>query len=529
MKKIIISLFVAVSLVSPALASAAPTAATVSNSTTVAPSCVVITRTIYPGARSDEVSKLQSVLNAKGYLDSTPTGFFGAMTSAALKKFQADNKLETTGSVGPRTRALIQSASCATTSVAPVVSIAPVKPAPATDSVAGTAVASPIIVAVNPTTPKTKPIANDGAGIDGIVVPNVLVDNFVATFGPSPIDGHVRGGMAMFSFTLTNNSKGTISVSKIPSLAVGTSTEGSAGTPAVASSTLSMFGTKPFVVEGDTGFNPTSGSWVVLPGTTRQFTFYGFLDNTNGVAGIRYFRITNINYTDAEGNARSFTKGIPTNLVVSPWLEGGSAANPGPVVNSIGLRVENASASFEPVDAPTTSNENVIRLATAGTVTFKFTAVSTGNKPIYISKLPRFAAGVWMDGAIGAVNDASTVLTDMTVSPEAMTGDKATGWMSGSYIVPAGTSREFTMTGHVNNANGVAGLHTFKVTQINFGSSPQGSLQLSSVATPDLSISMTLGNQAPSAGGNSGGSINGGDSNANNVAPAPVVAPQTNE
>ncbi len=60
-----------------------------------------------------EVSALQDLLQSEGYLNSNPSGFFGLMTLAAVKKFQAAHSISPTGYVGPLTRAWIESASCA--------------------------------------------------------------------------------------------------------------------------------------------------------------------------------------------------------------------------------------------------------------------------------------------------------------------------------------------------------------------------------------------------------------------------------
>ncbi len=59
-----------------------------------------------------DVSALQDFLQAKGYLNSEPTGFFGAMTLQAVKKFQQANSINPTGFVGSLTRAKIKELSC---------------------------------------------------------------------------------------------------------------------------------------------------------------------------------------------------------------------------------------------------------------------------------------------------------------------------------------------------------------------------------------------------------------------------------
>src|SRR3989344_3132848 len=61
---------------------------------------------------NDEVSLLQDFLQTNGYLDSSPTGFFGLLTFAAVKKFQTASAIEPTGFVGPLTRGKINLLTC---------------------------------------------------------------------------------------------------------------------------------------------------------------------------------------------------------------------------------------------------------------------------------------------------------------------------------------------------------------------------------------------------------------------------------
>ena len=69
---------------------------------------------------NNEVSALQDFLQNAGYLQTSPTGFFGLMTLSSVKKFQSSNNISPTGFVGPLTRAKINSLSCGTTTVIPV-------------------------------------------------------------------------------------------------------------------------------------------------------------------------------------------------------------------------------------------------------------------------------------------------------------------------------------------------------------------------------------------------------------------------
>jgi peptidoglycan hydrolase-like protein with peptidoglycan-binding domain len=66
-------------------------------------------------SRGSAVSKLQGILRSGGYMQISPTGFFGTITQAALKSFQGENGLNITGLVDDATlQALGQSGSCTT-------------------------------------------------------------------------------------------------------------------------------------------------------------------------------------------------------------------------------------------------------------------------------------------------------------------------------------------------------------------------------------------------------------------------------
>lgn len=59
-----------------------------------------------------EVSALQEYLASQGFLDSEPTGYFGGLTLRAVKSLQSSVGIESTGFVGPLTRAKIRELSC---------------------------------------------------------------------------------------------------------------------------------------------------------------------------------------------------------------------------------------------------------------------------------------------------------------------------------------------------------------------------------------------------------------------------------
>ncbi len=76
--------------------------------------CLNLPATLWAGntKTSKDVVTLQTFLNAKGYLQVAPTGYFGSLTLKAVKKFQTENNITSNGIVGPLTRGKIKSLSC---------------------------------------------------------------------------------------------------------------------------------------------------------------------------------------------------------------------------------------------------------------------------------------------------------------------------------------------------------------------------------------------------------------------------------
>jgi len=75
--------------------------------------CRIINRTLSQGTEGDDVHDLQEFLHEEGFLSASSTGFFGAMTQAALQKWQGAQGLDSVGIVGPQTRDRIR-ARCGT-------------------------------------------------------------------------------------------------------------------------------------------------------------------------------------------------------------------------------------------------------------------------------------------------------------------------------------------------------------------------------------------------------------------------------
>lgn len=91
--------------------STTPTSTPVSATTTSCSAPVVITRALDIGATGSDVTALQNFLVAKSYLNTTPTGYFGNLTHAAVAAFQTAQGFDPVGGVGPLTRAKIASLS----------------------------------------------------------------------------------------------------------------------------------------------------------------------------------------------------------------------------------------------------------------------------------------------------------------------------------------------------------------------------------------------------------------------------------
>lgn len=65
--------------------------------------------TMYPGDSGDDIKEMQDRLAQLGYFEGTSTGYFGSITTNAVKCFQETNGLSTDGVVGKNTRRLLYS------------------------------------------------------------------------------------------------------------------------------------------------------------------------------------------------------------------------------------------------------------------------------------------------------------------------------------------------------------------------------------------------------------------------------------
>ena len=83
--------------------------------------CTILTQNLSHGATNSnsgfQVTSLQNFLYASSYLSVSPTGRYGDLTVAAVKKFQSVAGVNSIGVVGPATRAAIKKISCSTSTI----------------------------------------------------------------------------------------------------------------------------------------------------------------------------------------------------------------------------------------------------------------------------------------------------------------------------------------------------------------------------------------------------------------------------
>jgi polysaccharide biosynthesis protein PslG len=144
----------------PAPAATAPATTSISTpDSTPAPTstpAINYDRNLTIGDSGTDVSSLQSDLITQGYLSvASPTGYFGQLTAAALRKWQASSGLPATGYFGMLSRndmkAIQQSESAAAAPIATPPTVPPLTTSPAT----------------SPTSPPTPPVVSDSGGGGG--------------------------------------------------------------------------------------------------------------------------------------------------------------------------------------------------------------------------------------------------------------------------------------------------------------------------------------------------------------------------
>ena len=92
-------------------------------------------------------------------------------------------------------------------------------------------------------------------------------------------------------------------------------------------------------------------------------------------------------------------------------------------------------------------------------VAYQFGLTNTSNNDLFVSTSTAAFVGTSTTGTVGS----STLATIQTVSPSTLSGDT-----SAAYVIPAGATRTFTITGAIRGATGQSGVN-LKVVQINYG------------------------------------------------------------
>lgn len=70
--------------------------------------CTLLERNLSQGVRGEDVRGLQEFLREQGYLNAEASGYFGALTSEAVRKWQSAQGVDAVGIIGPKTRAYIK-------------------------------------------------------------------------------------------------------------------------------------------------------------------------------------------------------------------------------------------------------------------------------------------------------------------------------------------------------------------------------------------------------------------------------------
>ena len=127
---------------------------------------VVLTFNLHLGSTdavtNGEVSKLQQFLAKDNaiYPEGLVTGYFGSLTEAALKRWQAKNGIQSVGAAGPVTREAIKKATATTTPS--ITATATVAPALASTSTVATSTAATSTVATSTPPASTPPVSTLG-------------------------------------------------------------------------------------------------------------------------------------------------------------------------------------------------------------------------------------------------------------------------------------------------------------------------------------------------------------------------------
>jgi peptidoglycan hydrolase-like protein with peptidoglycan-binding domain len=136
---------------------AATTTASTTADVTPSPPKKKFTRDLSIGSKGADVKELQVLLIAHGFLFGEPTSYFGILTKTAVLAFQTDNGLPAVGSVGPRTRAVLNEMELPTKDVVQQIIYGPPAKALVASSTSSSVIASSTVGTSTPIIGSTTP------------------------------------------------------------------------------------------------------------------------------------------------------------------------------------------------------------------------------------------------------------------------------------------------------------------------------------------------------------------------------------
>lgn len=162
--------------------------------------------------------------------------------------------------------------------------------------------------------------------------------------------------------------------------------------------------------------------------------------------------------------------GTTNNPVVEDQSFSALAVNAGTFISS-NLTFSGSSAVLSGLTATVgssiSSSVGGVAVTTGYNVSFGFT-VTAGNNTLFLSANPAVALSTTSTG-FGSTASSSLPLSGVITTPGSLSGDSAVTTAAGYYVVPAGSSRQFTFSGSMNNTNGAQSFKTFSITAVNYG------------------------------------------------------------
>ena len=275
----------------------------------------LLTPIIQKGDSGTQVTELQTFLTQQGYFTSAITGYYGTVTTNAVKAYQQANGISTTGRVGSLTAYTSNLAAASTTLIRPTITLS--------------ASPNPVVASTSATVSWTTSYAtacklSNVSGTTGITASYITpalktVTTYTLTcVGP--------GGISSKSVTIgvtTSPSSPTISLSASPNPVV-----------ANTASSLSWSSTNTTSCTSSWGTVGTTGTYLT-PSLTSTSTYTLTCTGTNGssiskqvVVGVMTSGGTAINGTCGTSNNQSLTVAPTTNLCTTGTASSVSGSGP---------------------------------------------------------------------------------------------------------------------------------------------------------------------------------------------------------